>query len=80
MVVRESLFTGIVVKLSGILCRLGWAFTSTSSVAAFTTLGDDTLSGWIILGVAGMGTPVFRVSPLLKMMGCMVSPVTGFMA
>ena len=73
--------TGKVGRFSGILCRLGWAFLMVNCEwLMINDLGFETLSGWMILGVAGMGIPVFKVSPNELMMGSMLLPVTGFMA
>ncbi len=80
MVFKESLFTGITVRSSGILCTLGWALKLLSGGLRSTTLGWVTLSGSMFLPIAGIGTPVGIVSPLSVINGCIVSPVTVFKA
>ena len=75
-VLRDSIFTGMTVRVSGILCTFWWVGT-TSGLPAGTTFGFATLPGSMTLPLAGTGTPVFSVSPSELMIGFILSPVRG---
>ncbi len=77
-VLSSSLYTGIIVRDSGILYTFRWVGTTSGSPTSII-FGCDTLSGWMALPLVGVGTPVFMVSPNELIIGRMLSPVRGLM-
>ena len=61
-VLRRSLFIGMTVRISGILCTFRWPDITFGSPAGII-LGCATLSRWMTLPIAGTGTPVLNESP-----------------